>query len=156
VSLAARTCIGDIISDGLIKEITTLPFVSFAGCAGQQEGVKELMAQKVIERREAHYETREVPFGKVYEWHPACVVLECDCGEKLILTATSTTTTCRRCGDDLGGFVHDIQEREGRLPDELTHPWFYDARGRARQRLRDEAAYPEGSPWRYNDITGDP
>ena len=29
------------------------------------------MAQKIIERVEAHYELREFPFGKVYEWHPA-------------------------------------------------------------------------------------
>jgi hypothetical protein len=29
------------------------------------------MAQKIIERVEARYETREVPFGTVYEWHPA-------------------------------------------------------------------------------------
>ena len=41
------------------------------------------MAQKIIERVEARYEAREVPFGKVYEWHPAYVALECDCGEKL-------------------------------------------------------------------------
>jgi hypothetical protein len=113
------------------------------------------MAQ-IIERVEAHYEAREVPFGKVYEWHPAYVGLECDCGEQLILTAISTTTTCHRCGADLSGFVHDIKEREGRLPDKLTHPWFHDAQVRADQRLRDEAAYPEGSPWRYGDITGDP
>jgi hypothetical protein len=26
------------------------------------------MAQ-IIERVDAHYEAREVPFGKVYEWH---------------------------------------------------------------------------------------
>lgn len=111
------------------------------------------MAQ-IIERVEARYEAREVPFGKVYEWHPAYVVLECDCGERLIFAATSTTITCR-CGADLGGFVHPIQEREGRLSDNLTHPWFYDAEVRAQQRLRDEAAYPEGSPWRYNDITAE-
>jgi hypothetical protein len=113
------------------------------------------MAQ-IIERVEAHYEAREVPFGKVYEWHPRYIVIECDCGEKLHLTATSTITTCGRCGSDLGGFVHDIQEREGRLPDNLTHPWFYDAQVGADQHLRDEAAYPKGSPWRYDDITGDP
>jgi hypothetical protein len=114
------------------------------------------MAQKIIERGEAHYEAREVPFGKVYEWRPAYVTLECDCGEKLILSATSTTTTCGRCGADLGGFVHGIKEREGPLPDNLAHPWFYDAKERAEQRLQDEAAYSESSPWRYNDITGDP
>ena len=90
----------------------------------------------------------------VYEWHPAAVALECDCGEKVTLSATSsTTTTCSRCGADLGTFVHDIREREGRLPDNLTHPWFYDARERAQQHEHDEAAYLEGSRWRYNDIT---
>jgi hypothetical protein len=113
------------------------------------------MAQ-IIHRVEAHYEAREVPFGKTYEWRPAYVALECDCGEQLILTATSATTTCHRCGADLGGFVENIKEREGRLPDKLVHSWFYDAQVRADQRLRDEAAYPQGSPWRYNDITGDP
>ena len=113
------------------------------------------MAQ-IIHRVEAHYEAREVPFGKTYEWHPAYVALECDCGETSILTTTSTITTCGRCGANLGGFVHDIKEREGRLPDKLTHPWFYDAQARADQRLQDEAAYPQGSPWRYNDVTGDP
>jgi hypothetical protein len=108
------------------------------------------MAQKVIERVEAHYESSEMPFGKVYEWHPTHLALECDCGEKVTITATSTITTCPRCGADLDvdGLVHDIQEREGRLPDNLTHPWFfYDAQRRAdQQHLRDEAAYPEGSP----------
>jgi hypothetical protein len=108
----------------------------------------------ITESGEGHYEPREVPFGKVYEWHPAYVTLECDCGEKVTLSATSTITTCGRCGIDLGGFVHDIQEREGRLSDRLTHPWFYDAREQAEQHKQDEAAYPEGSPWRYNDITG--
>ena len=109
---------------------------------------------QIIERVEAHYESREVPFGKTYEWHPAYVALECDCGEQLVLTATSTITTCRLCGANLGSFVHDIKEREGRLPDERTHPWLHDARARAEQHQQDEAAYAEGSPWRYNDITG--
>ena len=108
---------------------------------------------QILQRVQAHYESREMPFGKVYEWHPAYVDLECDCGEKVTLTATSTTTTCSRCGADLGTFFYEIREREGRLPDNLTHPWFYDDRERAQQRKHDEAAYPEGSHWRYNDIT---
>ncbi len=110
---------------------------------------------KILERVQAHYEAREVPFGKTYGWHPAYVALECDCGEKVTLSATDTVTTCRRCGAELGTFVHDIEEREGRLPDRLTHPWFYDANERAQQQRRDEAAYPEGSPWRYDDLTAD-
>jgi hypothetical protein len=31
---------------------------------------------KIIERVQAHYESREMPFGKTYEWHPAYLVLE--------------------------------------------------------------------------------
>jgi hypothetical protein len=116
------------------------------------------MVQRIVERVEAHYESSEMPFGKVYEWQPAYLALECECGEKLILSATNNITTCGRCGADLDvdGFVHNIQEREGLLSDRLTHPWFYDAKEQAEQHLRDEAAYPEGSPWRYDDITGGP
>jgi hypothetical protein len=109
---------------------------------------------QILERVQARYESREMFFGKVYEWHPARVALECDCAEKVTLSATSsTTTTCSRCGADLGTLVNDIREREGRLPDKLTHPWFYNATVRARQHEHDEAAHHEGSRWRYNDIT---
>ena len=107
-----------------------------------------------LERVEAHYESREMPFGKVYEWCPAHVALECDCGETVTLSATSTTSTCGRCSADLSTFVYEIREREGRLPDKLTHPWFYDAKERAEQHQHDEADYSKDSPWRYNDITG--
>ena len=113
------------------------------------------MAQ-ITKRVEAHYMSSEMPFGKVYEWHNAYIALECDCGEKLILTATSAITTCPQCGADFDAIVHDIQEREGRLPNELTHPWLYDAKERGKQHQQDEAVYPEGSPWRYDDITGGP
>jgi hypothetical protein len=112
------------------------------------------MAHKIVERVEARYEVREVPFGKVYEWHPAHVAIECDCSEQLILTATSSITACS-CGADLGGFVYNLREQQDRLPDRLTHPWFYDAKERAYQHQQDEAAYPEGSPLRYNDVTSD-
>ena len=112
------------------------------------------MAHKIIERVEACYEAREIPFGKVYEWHPAYIAIVCDCGERMILTATSPKTVCR-CGADVGSFVNDFQEREGRLPDRLTHPWFYDAKERAEQHQQDEAAYPEDSSWRYDDVTAD-
>jgi hypothetical protein len=105
---------------------------------------------RIIERVEAHYESREVPFGKTYEWHPAYVTLECDCGEKL--TLTSTITRCR-CGADHSAVVRDIRVREDRLRETVTHPWHHDARERAEQHLRDEAAHSKDSPWRYNDIT---
>jgi hypothetical protein len=116
------------------------------------------MAQMIIKRVRAHYEGREVPFGKVYEWHPAYIAIECECGENVTLSATSTTTTCSGCGADLSVFLYDItaREGEGRLQDKLTHPWFYDAKEQTEQHQHDEAAYPQGSPWRYNDITEGP
>ena len=77
---------------------------------------------QILQRVQAHYEGREMPFATDYEWHPASVTLECDCGEKVTLSATSTTSTCARCGADLATFVNEIREREGRLPDNLTHP----------------------------------
>ena len=108
---------------------------------------------KIIERVQAHYESREMPFGKVYEWHPAYVVLECSCGKRWTIDAKSTMTTCQ-CGRVVDNILaRGIQEREASLPEKLTHPWFYDAKERAQQHKRDDAAYPKGTPWRYNDIT---
>ncbi len=105
---------------------------------------------RIIERVEAHYESREVPFGKTCEWHPGYVALEGDCGERL--TLASTITRCG-CGAGCGPVVSDIREREGQLREKVSHPWHHDARERTEQHLRDEAAYPGDSPWRYNDIT---
>ena len=109
---------------------------------------------RIIERVEAHYEVQEVPFGCTYEWQPAYTALECDCAEKLVLTGTSTITTCE-CGADHSAFIRDIREREGRLRDEVTPLAGFATPKTGQQRLRNEAAYPEGSPWRHNDITSD-
>src|SRR5918911_5071268 len=107
---------------------------------------------QIIEQIEAHYETNEVPFVRIYVWHPEHIVFECECGEQFTLFASSTTTLCW-CGADHGAIIRDIQKREGRLPDKISHPWLHDAKKRAQQHLKDEAAYPEDSAWRYNDIT---
>jgi len=108
---------------------------------------------KILTRVEGHYEVNEAPFTRTYEWRPTYVFLECDCGEELTLTSTSSAASICRCGTDHSAIVQNIQAREGRLGDERTHPWQRDAKGKAQQRLQDEAAYPEGSPWRYNDVT---
>jgi hypothetical protein len=108
---------------------------------------------KMIERVQAQYESHEMPFGKTYEWHPAYLVLECGCGKKWTIDTKSTITTCQ-CGRDLANFLaRAIQDGEATLPEEFSRPWFYDAKERAQQHQRDEEAYPEGSPWRYDDIT---
>jgi hypothetical protein len=71
---------------------------------------------------EAHYDVQEIEMDQVYTWRPESVVVECDCGERLTLTATATT--CGACGSD-----HEAAVREGldgeRLGDEAAHPWRY-------------------------------
>jgi hypothetical protein len=107
---------------------------------------------EIIESIKAHYSTLKVPFSRVYSWHQAQVSLECECGEKITFTGTSTITTCQ-CGADYGALVHDIHYREERLRNEDVHPWHYDVESQADQHLRDEAACTEDSSWRYNDVT---
>lgn len=82
---------------------------------------------KVIERLEGHYEVQEVPFGQVYSWCPGRLVLECDCGEELILS--SSMVTCHRCGADHTTEVIREELTAGWLGDEAVHPWRY-AEGR--------------------------
>ena len=103
---------------------------------------------RIMVRAEGYYEVHETPFARTYEWHPAYTTLECECGEKLTLTGQSASITCQ-CGADHSAIVQDIQGREARLGKEATHPWQYDAQEQEDQRVRDEAAYPENSPWRY-------
>jgi hypothetical protein len=107
---------------------------------------------KIDVQVQGHYEVHEAPFSRSYEWRPTSVILVCDCGEELTLTSASTTPTCW-CGADHSAFIKDIEEREGQLRHAVTHPWSYEAKDQAEQHLRDEAAYPEGSPRRYNDVT---
>ena len=110
------------------------------------------MDQNIEIIEEAHYETCEVPFGRSYKWHPERMVVECACGEELVFTGTDTLTTCQ-CGTEYGDLVRGIRSREGRLQNKDVRPWDYDVQDQADQHLRDEAAYPEGSPRRYNDVT---
>lgn len=109
---------------------------------------------KIMVRIEGHYEVHEAPFSRTYEWHPAYVALECNCGEELSLTGASTISTCR-CGTDHSALIQDIQEREGRLRREVTRPWQHDTQEQAEQHLLNEDTYSEDSPWRYNDVTSD-
>jgi hypothetical protein len=76
----------------------------------------------IIERTEAHYEVREVEFGKVYRWRPESLVLECDCGERPILTASMIT--CGECGAEHETVVREALAAE-RLGDEALRPWRY-------------------------------
>jgi hypothetical protein len=77
---------------------------------------------KIIESTQAHYETLEVPFGRLYHWHPAHVTLECECGEELTFSATSAIIASCRCGADYGALIHNIRYREEHIRDEDEHP----------------------------------
>jgi hypothetical protein len=87
---------------------------------------------KIVQSVEAHYETLEVPLGRIYLWEQARVTLECDCGEILTFSGTSTIVTCR-CGAAYGALVRDIHYREEHLGDEDGHPWHYDLQSQANQ-----------------------
>jgi hypothetical protein len=45
---------------------------------------------EVIKRTEGRYDTHELEFGTVYRWCPGCIVVECDCGERPTLAASTT------------------------------------------------------------------
>ena len=77
---------------------------------------------QVIERTEGHYDVQEVQFGTVYRWCPECVVVECDCGERLTLTYSEST--CPECGADHVAIIwEELSAR--RVGDETIHPWHY-------------------------------
>ena len=77
---------------------------------------------QVIERAAGRYDVEDVEFGRVYKWHPTSILVECECGERSILT--SSTTTCE-CGMD---YAADIQEELSVQPpkeETVRHPWRY-------------------------------
>jgi hypothetical protein len=61
----------------------------------------------VIRQAKGHYEVEEVPYGKDFKWCPDCVVVECDCGQRLELTASETICGC---GADHASLVHEELE----------------------------------------------
>jgi hypothetical protein len=73
----------------------------------------------VIECTKGHYEVQKTSYGEAYVWYPGCVVVECDCGGRAVL---SPSVTVCRCGAD-----HEILVWEelasGRSSEEAPHPW---------------------------------
>jgi hypothetical protein len=69
----------------------------------------------VIECTEGHYEVQETSYGEVYIWCPECVVVECDCREKPVLSASETVCSC---GTDHAALVRKVMASQ-RAP----HPW---------------------------------
>jgi hypothetical protein len=67
----------------------------------------------VLERNEGHYKVHKLPYAKDYVWCPRCVLVECDCGEMLVLSASLTTCGC---GADHAALVRE--ELASRRPSE--------------------------------------
>jgi hypothetical protein len=74
------------------------------------------------EHTEAGYDVQEVGMGQVYTWRPEHIEVECECGERLTLTASRTT--CNACGADYAAAASEGLDST-RLGDEAAHPWSY-------------------------------
>jgi len=90
---------------------------------------------------EGHYEVQKTSYGEAYVWCPGCVVVECDCGERPVLTASETLC---RCGADHAGLVRrELASR--RSSDETSHPW--DEEYRRWRKNQDEYLRAEDNDW---------
>ena len=95
----------------------------------------------VIERIQGCYEVQETSYGEAYVWRPECVVVECDCGERPVLTASLSTCGC---GADHAAIVRDelaFRPESG----EASHPW--DDEYREWRREQDKSSYSESHYW---------
>lgn len=69
----------------------------------------------LIERTEGRYEVQEVSYGEAYVWCPGRVVVECDCGRKVVLTASQAVC---ECGADHAFLV----KQSVKTSEETSHP----------------------------------
>ncbi len=81
---------------------------------------------KVIEKVDAHYDVQHMEFGWAYKWRPGSVLLECDCGELVYLSASEST--CEECGAKHARLVREgLTERRLEADEKVLHPWRYSA-----------------------------
>jgi hypothetical protein len=126
---------------------------------GDQQATRGKGAQtRVVERIAEHYDIQEVPFGRDYRWSPEQVVLECKCGKRTTLKRSelisSEVSSCG-CSEEHTVCIREelvIQVLDEEYEDH-HHPWRHDTQAQDDRHLRDEAAYPTDSRWRYNDVT---
>jgi hypothetical protein len=94
---------------------------------------------RVVERVEPRYEVEEVPYGKVYRWFPGRLVIECGCGEELILPGSKW---CSGCGDDYADIPWElmVEEPKSRGEPKRYAPWLAEYR----EWLRETAGLARG------------
>ncbi len=95
----------------------------------------------VIERNEGHYKVHKLPYGTDYVWCPRCVFVECDCGERPVLSAS--LTTCR-CGADHAALVREVLASR-RPPEEVSQP--LEDEHREWRKKHDEFLHSESDYW---------
>jgi hypothetical protein len=95
----------------------------------------------IVECTQGHYEVQKTSYGEAYVWCPECVVAECDCGERLVLTASETLC---RCGADHAALVRE-ELAYRRVSEEASHPW--DAEYREWRQKQDESLRSESHDW---------
>ena len=69
----------------------------------------------VIECTEGHYEVQKTSYGEAYVWCPEDVRVECDCGQRPVLSVSETVCGC---GADHAALVRRVLA-SGRAP----RPW---------------------------------
>jgi len=89
---------------------------------GERTGRGRYPVIRVLECIGEHYEVQDVPRARVYRLCPAAVSLECECGERLILT--SSKTTCAGCGADHTDVFAEVLETRME-EDEGEHHWHF-------------------------------
>jgi hypothetical protein len=90
----------------------------------------------VIECTEGHYEVEKSSYGEAYVWCHEHVVVECDCGERPVLSASETVCGC--------GADHAAQVREVLASQSAPHPWeaeYHEWRTKQEEHLVSEETY---------------
>jgi hypothetical protein len=89
-----------------------------------QDVVKEIETVKVIEYLEGRYIAQEEPFGVAYKWSAERIVIECECGSRPTLTAS--TSICSGCGVDHALIARqELNGSREMTVDKVLHPWRY-------------------------------
>ena len=91
----------------------------------------------VIESIDGHYEVHKTSYGESYVWCHGCVVVECDCGERPILSASETVCGC---GTDHAARVNEVLSSQ-----KAPHPW--DAEYLEWRKEQDEYVLSEETYW---------
>jgi hypothetical protein len=91
----------------------------------------------IIEYVEGHYDVQKTFYGEAYVWCHEHVVVECDCGERPVLSASETLCSC---GADHTALVQKVLASQ-RVP----HPW--DAEYDEWRKKQDEYLSSEETYW---------